>query len=95
MNQNYVLTIINKYLCNPVGIYMLWIILHFVSPHIYVYLCTPATYIGLLMSPLIAPAPHCLAIRWIIYNGGSMISNMWIALAGWAIHKLLITNGKE
>jgi hypothetical protein len=95
MNQNYVLTIINKYLCNPVGIYLLWIILHFVSPHMYVYLCTPATYIGLLMSPLIAPAPHCLAIRWIIYNGGSMISNMWITLAGWAIHKLLITNGKE
>ena len=95
MNQISVLTIINKYLCNPIGIYLLWILLHFASPHIYIYLCTPATYIGLIMSPLIAPAPHCVAIRWVIYNGGSMISNMWIAIAGWFIHYMIIGKEKE
>ena len=83
--MNYVLS----YLSNPVGIYAMWITLHFIAPHLYVYFCTPATVIGFLTSPFVAPAPHCTAIRWVIINSADMITTMWIVIGGWIIHKII------
>jgi hypothetical protein len=82
-------TAVLNYLTSPVGIFILWITLHFIAPHLYVYFCTPATAIGFLISPLIATAPHCMAFRWIIYNGGTMITTMWMVIGGWFIRKLV------
>jgi len=45
----------------------------------------PATVIGFVMSPFIAPTPHCQALRWAIYNGGNSIIAMWVLLGGWII----------
>jgi hypothetical protein len=84
------LTTVLNYLTSPVGVFMLWIVLHFVTPHLYVYFCTPATIIGFALSPFIAPAPHCMAFRWVIYNGGSMITTMWMVIGTWFIRKLVI-----
>jgi len=83
------LTATLNYLTSPVGIFVLWIVLHFVAPHLYVYFCTPATLMGLALSPFVAPAPHCMAFRWIIYNGGTMITTMWMVIGGWFIRKLV------
>jgi hypothetical protein len=83
------LTTVLNYLTSPVGIFVLWIVLHFVTPHLYVYFCTPATIMGFALSPFIAPAPHCMAFRWVIYNGGSMITTMWMVIGTWFIRKLV------
>lgn len=65
------------------GIYIMWIIAHYAAAHAYIYTCVPATIRGFLLSPFIAPAPHCYALRWVIQMGGNSISAMWIILGLW------------
>jgi hypothetical protein len=55
-------------LYGPMGLYALWIILHFIAPHLYVYFCTPATFVGFITSPFIAPAPTLDNIHWRRYD---------------------------
>ncbi len=75
-----------------IKIYILWITLHFVASHLYVELCTPKTVIGFLLSPILAPALHCQAIRWIVYNGGNHINTMWIMIGLWTTQCLVPCN---
>jgi len=82
-------------LCNIYGIYLLWILLHYTSSHLYIYYCTPGSLIGFLSSPIIAPLPHCQAFRWIIYNGGNSIINMWIIVGLWITKYLVIITIKS
>jgi len=71
------------------GIYIIWIILHYISSHLYIYWCVPGTILGFIIAPFIVPAPHCQALRWAIYNGGNTIIAMWLLLGAW-ISKYLI-----
>jgi hypothetical protein len=71
------------------GIYILWILLHYICSHLYVAWCTPLTINGFLMSPFIVPSPHCQAFRWIIMNGSSSITMMWFSLGTWISKKLV------
>jgi len=71
------------------GIYLLWICLHYIAPHLYVRFCVPATIIGFIMSPFIATSPHCQAIRWTIHNGGNTITAMWILMGTWIIQHFI------
>ena len=64
-----------------VGFYIAWITAHYAAAHAYVKYCTPDTFWGFIMSPVIASTPHCEGLRWIISTGGSNIATMW-ALAG-------------
>ena len=45
-------------------------------------------------SAFVAPAPHCQAMRWVITNGGNIITQMWIVLGTWACGKIFIINNK-
>lgn len=67
--------------CASIKLYVGWILLHFGASHLYIHLCVPNTFQGLIYSPFYAPAPHCTALRWVIHTGGNTISTMWI-LAG-------------
>jgi hypothetical protein len=78
-----------NFVASPTGIIILWILLHFVTPHLYVYFCTPATIVGFITSPFIAPAPHCSALRWCIYNSGNFITTMWMLIGSWFIRNLM------
>ena len=80
---------VNCIVNTSIGIYLLWIILHYISPHLYVYFCVPPTIRGFIMSAFIAPSPHCQAIRWTIYNGGNTIIAMWIFIGTWIVKKLI------
>lgn len=64
-------------------IYIIYCALHYCIPHIYTHLCVPMTIIGVLMSPFISQAPHCVALRWLLYNLGDNIKTMFMLLAGW------------
>lgn len=72
------------------GIYLLWIILHFGATQFYVEYCVPKTWFGLLSSPFLTNTPHCQGLRWLIYNGGNQINNMWISIGSWIYIKLII-----
>lgn len=80
---------------NAFGIYLLWILLHYLCSHLYVYYCTPGTFIGFITSPIVVPLPHCQAFRWIIYNGGNSITNMWIILGLWVTKHLVVITVKS
>lgn len=68
---------------NISGIYIAWILIHYIASHCYITFCVPNTFYGFVMSPLLAPAPHCQGLRWAIYNGANVIGNMWIILGTW------------
>jgi len=72
-----------KYIIGLCGMYIIWITLHYFAAHAYVYLCVPGTIIGFLMAPFIIPAPHCQALRWLVYNGGNNIIAMWVMFGAW------------
>jgi hypothetical protein len=72
------------------GIYVVWIMLHYVSAHLYIQWCTPLTLWGFLMSPFIVPAPHCQALRWAMNNGSTTITAMWVTLGSWLVKKLIV-----
>jgi len=59
--------------------------LHFTIPHIYIYLCTPKTVLGFLISPLKACSPECKALRWIHSQSIKNITFMKDLFVCWAI----------
>jgi len=75
------------------GLYILWMILHFVSANLYVYYCAYMSLFGFLMSPVLASAPHCRAIRWVLNSGAQSIDAMWIVLGTWVCSKLALIGG--
>jgi hypothetical protein len=84
-----------KYLSTPLGIYFMWIVLHYISPHLYTYFCTPSTAYGFFMSPFMAPTPHCSALRWVMYTGGNTITAMWVLIGGWIVQRIIIQKEKS
>ena len=78
------------YINNLSGLYILWIILHFISAHLYVHYCANMSVYGVIMSPILVAAPHCKALRWAIYIGAQTIENMWIVLGTWICSKIMI-----
>ena len=90
--QPYVNNFLNLFK-NIFGIYVLWVFVHYVAAHIYVRFCTPATFMGFVLSPFMAAAPHCQALRWGLYNGGNSIISMWVTIGLWFLGYLRpITN---
>lgn len=78
-----------KIMNDVAGIFILWIIIHYSAANLYSMYCAELTMIGFFKSILIAQEPHCVAMRWIIYNGGIMINSMWISIAAWITSKVL------
>ena len=72
------------------GIYFVWTMLHFFASHLYIKLCVPFSFIGLVVSPFMTATPHCQGLRWLIINGANMINNMWIIIGSWVCSILLI-----
>jgi len=90
------------YICNKIvifiswvyaasKIYVLWILLHYFASHLYVYYCVPKTLIGFLVSPFLIASPQCHSLRWVVYNGANIISNMWVILGTW-LCSIMLTN---
>lgn len=74
-----------KYIINLIGIYVVWILIHYISTHLYLKYCVPESFTGFLLSPFMVTAPHCIALRWSIYNGAINIINMWNIIGSWLI----------
>jgi len=84
---------------NPVlsvlGIYILWICIHYVSPRLYISYCVPATIVGFVYSPFLAQSPHCVALRWAISKSGESIYNMFGMLSMWLLTKIVPIKSKS
>ena len=73
------------------GLYLLWVVIHFVAVQLYVYYCVPLTLMGFIMSPLMASTPHCYTFRWCIINGANNIASMWVVFGAWLASKFTLT----
>ncbi len=71
------------------GVFILWICLHYVAANLYPNYCAETSVVGFIKSVFVAQSPHCIAMRWVIYNGGIAINSMWITIAIWISSKLL------
>jgi hypothetical protein len=83
------------YIINISGIYLIWVLLHYVASHLYITFCVPKTIYGFIMSPFMIPAPHCQGLRWIVYNGSNIITNMWVVLGTWLCSVLVMNKDKK
>jgi hypothetical protein len=77
-----------KIIYDIAGIFILWIIIHYCASNLYANYCAELSISGFIKSAFIAQEPHCVAMRWIIYNGGNMINSMWISIAVWVTTKV-------
>ena len=77
------------------GVYLLWIVLHFIASQLYVKLCVPNSITGFLISPFITATPHCQGLRWIVYNAANVINNMWAVLGSWICYNILFITNRE
>jgi len=73
-------------------VYLLWIVLHYVAAHLYARYCTPLTIMGFIISPFIITAPHCKGLRWVLYNGATMIETMWVVFGTWLCSKIIVNS---
>jgi len=72
--------------------YSTWIFLHYLSSHVYTYICTPSTIVGFLYSPFMVATPHCQAIRWVLHESSNVINTMWITMGTYLTSKVLLTS---
>ena len=72
------------------GIYIAWVGIHYGAAHAYASFCTPTSIYGFVASPLLVAAPQCVAFRWAINTGASVIGTMWVVLGTWISTKLLM-----
>ena len=78
-----------KYIYRVSGIYIFWILLHYITAHMYVKYCATPSWYGLLISPFLISSPHCIAMRWVFSKGGTVIEGMWILVGTWLCSKII------
>ena len=71
------------------GYYLMWVTLHYLAIHLYPIYCAPLTITGFILSPFMVSAPHCIAMRWLVNEGASVIITMWVAIGVYAIQLML------
>jgi hypothetical protein len=79
---------IKNWIFNIAGVFIVWILLHYLAANLYASFCAELSIFGLFKSIFVAATPHCIAMRWIIYNGGSTINTMWISIGLWFTGKI-------
>ena len=82
-------------LINVGGTYGIWILVHYISSHLYVRWCVNWSVIGFISSPLLVNTPHCKALNWGINNGITNIQSMWIMVGYWFMKHVNPINTNE
>lgn len=77
------------YIWKVAGIYIIWILTHFIASHLYIYFCTPLTIVGFLTAPFLIASPHCYGLRWAMLHGADTITAMWVILGTWFVTMLI------
>lgn len=77
-----------KYVSSPIGMYMLWVILHYIAAHLYKNHCAPSGVWGFLLSPLMASTPYCTGLVWILQNSVIKFMAIWTIVGSWISYNL-------
>jgi hypothetical protein len=92
--NNYKNSVVNftKFIIKISWLYLMWILLHYAASQLYIKFCVPYSLMGFIVSPFLTSTPHCQGLRWVIFNGGGVINNMWIVMGTWICANLLLLN---
>lgn len=71
------------YFSTPIGMYFVWIILHYASAHLYKMCCAPSGIWGFLLSPLMASTPYCTGLVWIMQHSVIKFMAIWTIVGSW------------
>jgi len=77
-----------KYISSPVGMYMVWVTLHYIAAHLYKNHCAPSGFWGFLLSPLMASTPYCTGLVWILQNSAIKFMAIWTIVGSWISYNL-------
>ena len=77
-----------KYITSPIGMYMLWVTLHYIAAHLYKNHCAPSGFWGFLLSPLMASTPYCTGLVWILQNSVIKFMAIWTIIGSWVNYNL-------
>tara|TARA_Y100000992_G_scaffold280934_1_gene228346 strand:- start:1013 stop:1309 length:297 start_codon:yes stop_codon:yes gene_type:complete len=80
---------IHPYIYNSIGIYGVWIFVHYGAAHLYASTCNRFTVVGFFSSPILSTTPYCKSLNWLITKGSETIDTMWITIGTWASGYLL------
>jgi hypothetical protein len=83
------ITTVHPYIYNSVGIYGIWIGLHYGATHLYATSCNNWSITGFLASPIMNSTPYCKGLNWIIRTGSDTIDTMWVTVGTWMSGYLL------
>lgn len=72
-------------------IYLLWVLLHYIASQLYIPFCSPRSFWGFIITPILAVTPQCKALRWVIHSGGNTMETMWVILGAWCCAKIVPT----
>lgn len=75
-------------LFHMIKFYVFWMFLHYVTTHVYSYMCTPMSVLGFFTSPLLAISPVCRSIDWMRTISIYTIENMWYLFGLWFSAKM-------
>lgn len=68
--------------------YIIWICLHYLSAQLYIYFCSPYTFIGFFSSPFLVLSPQCKSLYWIFKYSRNNIDDMWNVFITWILFKI-------
>jgi hypothetical protein len=80
-------------ICGIVGVYILYILIHYLSAHLYVYYCVHASWLGIVTSAFYVSSPQCRILRWAFNFTSMRIELMWGAIGTWIVCRCLGSNG--
>lgn len=80
---------IHPYIYNSIGIYGIWIVMHYGASHLYAETCNNWSVTGFFYSPILNSTPYCKCLNWVIKTGSETIDTMWVAIGTWASGYLL------
>ena len=65
------------------SMYLFWTFLHWGSSNAYSYHCTPMTFIGFILTPLMIQSPQCKVLYWVKNRSLDTLGTLCIAAVMW------------
>lgn len=93
MLMNYALIDAKKFLSKlpkELYIFIVFTSMHFISPHLYVEYCTPASWNGFILSPFMVITPQCQLLRWSIGFSGYVLNHIWVLIASFILKQIVL-----
>jgi hypothetical protein len=88
-SKEYIVDKFKFHMSPAISMYVVWVLLHYVSSHLYLEYCVGNSIYGFVMSIFYVSTPFCQGLSWIIFTGSRQMLGMWIIIGTYVSGKLL------